>query len=211
MAVLQIRPSTSTSSAASRALSAATLAHKRLPSAERIWRGVAARAPSREPNVSTANGVSARRSAASTPAAKSTRQGAASSRACAGRGVWWGAAARGVERCGRGARRSGRVVVFVSFCSVETCLAEWPVAPFARAQHPEDDDHGVVAAPASRVAPVAGVRVVEGVAAADAAVLGPGGLELHPRAGVRADRQEPARPRVQRRTSWANIFVSLTA
>ena len=88
--------------------------------------------------------------------------------------------------------------MFVSFCSVETCLAEWPVAPFARAQHPEDDDHGVVAAPASRVAPLAGVRVVEGVAAADAAVLGPGGLELAPRAGVRADRQEPARPRVQR-------------
>ena len=83
---------------------------------------------------------------------------------------------------------------------METRLAEGPVPPVAFLAQPREEDEEVAAAPAvaERVAPLAGVRVVEGVAAADAAVLGPGGLELARRAAVRADRQEPARPRVQR-------------
>ena len=82
---------------------------------------------------------------------------------------------------------------------METCLAEGPVPPAVDLAQQREEDEQVVAVPvAERVAPLAGVRVVEGVAAADAAVLGPGGLELAPRAGVRADRQEPARPCVKR-------------
>jgi hypothetical protein len=81
--------------------------------------------------------------------------------------------------------------------SVETRLAEGPVPPAVDLAQQREEDEQVAAVPvAERVAPLAGVRVVEGVAAADAAVLGPGGLELHRRAVVRADRQEPALPRV---------------
>ena len=119
----------------------------RLPSAERICRGVAARRPSREPNASIANGKSARRSAASTPAGKSARQGAASRRR-AGRGVWWGdarAASALAARVGRGASS-------LILGALETPSRSGRSSS-ARAQHPEDDE-AVVAAPASRVAAV---------------------------------------------------------
>ena len=94
---------------------------------------------------------------------------------------------------------SGRVVVVVSFGSVETRLAERPVPPAVDHAQPREEDEQVVAVPvADRVAPRAAVRVVEAAAAADAAELAPGRLELHRRAGALADFQEPVRQPVKR-------------
>ena len=173
-------------------MSAATLAQKRWLSAERIWRGVAAKKPSREPNASAANEPSARRFTAAAPDGKSARQGAAmGSRACAGRG--FGGARSRAASIGVGAAR----VVFVILNSVETRFAEGPVAPPPRAQRREEDDHGVVAAPAAhRVAPRAGVRLVEAVAAADARELARDRLELLRLPVVLAVREDAARANV---------------
>ena len=90
-----------------------------------------------------------------------------------------------------------RVVVVVILNSVETRLAEGPVAPPARAQRREEDDQGVVAAPAAhRVAPRAGVRLVEAVAAANARELARDRLELLRLAVVVAVREDAARANV---------------
>ena len=81
--------------------------------------------------------------------------------------------------------------------SVETRFVEGPVAPLARAQRREEDDQGVVAAPvARRVAPRAGVRLVEAVAAADARELARDRLELLRLAVVLAVREDAARANV---------------
>ena len=94
---------------------------------------------------------------------------------------------------------SGRVVVVVSFGSVETRLAEGSVPPAVDHAQPREEDEKVAAVPvADRVAPRAAVRVVEAAAAADAAELAPGRLELHRRAGALADLQEPVRQPVKR-------------
>ena len=92
---------------------------------------------------------------------------------------------------------AARVVVVVSFGSVETCLAEGAVAPLVRAQRREEDVQGVVAAPAAhRVAPRAGVRLVEAVAAADARELARDRLELLRLPVVLAVREDAARANV---------------
>ena len=91
---------------------------------------------------------------------------------------------------------AARVVVVVILNSVETRLAEGAVAPLARAQRREEDDQGVVAAPVARVAPRAGVRLVEAVAAADARELARDRLELLRLAVVLAVREDAARANV---------------
>ena len=78
--------------------------------------------------------------------------------------------------------------------SVETRFAEGPVAPLARAQRREEDVQGVVAA--HRVAPRAGVRLVEAVAAADARELARDRLELLRLPVVLAVREDAARANV---------------
>ena len=80
---------------------------------------------------------------------------------------------------------------------METRIVEGPVAPLARAQRREEDDQGVVAAPvARRVAPRAGVRLVEAVAAADARELARDRLELLRLPVVLAVREDAARANV---------------
>ena len=106
----------------------------------------------------------------------------------------FGGARRRATSIGVGA---ARVVVVVILNSVETRLAEGAVAPIARAQHREEDVQGVVAAPvARRVAPRAGVRLVEAVAAADARELARDRLELLRLAVVVAVREDAARANV---------------
>ena len=80
---------------------------------------------------------------------------------------------------------------------METRFVEGPAAPPALAQRREEDDHGVVAAPAAhRVAPRAGVRLVEAVAAADARELARDRLELLRLPVVLAVREDAARANV---------------
>ena len=100
--------------------------------------------------------------------------------------------------------------------SVETRFVEGPVAPLARAQRREEDDQGVVAAPvARRVAPRAGVRLVEAVAAADACELARDRLELLRLPVVVAVREDAARanvrPRLMVRRSTPRAIATLTA
>ena len=124
----------------------------------------------------------------------------------------FGGARRRATSIGVGA---ARVVVVVILNSVETRLAEGAVAPLARAQRREEDDHGVVAAPvARRVAPRAGVRLVEAVAAADARELARDRLELLRLPVVVAVREDAARANVVLRearlrdTSWLTFLKS---
>ena len=92
---------------------------------------------------------------------------------------------------------AARVVVVVILNSVETRFADGPVAPLVRAQRREEDVQGVVAAPAAhRVAPRAGVRLVEAVAAADARELARDRLELLRLPVVVAVREDAARANV---------------